>query len=166
MAFAQAVTRLSAIAYQSLRLGLRRPLIVQGFGLKEKYPQELWPDLDWANGHLTHIQFNEYHDPWSSLDEKTGIAGWFKGSDCRYNHLCLTNHDILVDKLMLHLTEGTPIDLNTGFKTELINSTWYEDQKFIDAELDPLAAEHYMKTIHNRKNPTPTWRFRLRTRFS
>lgn len=151
------VNRLGNIAYESASRGLRRPLLVKGFD-QDLNVAESYPDICIANGYLTSIQYNEY----AELDRMAEITGpapnWFYGFDCRYNHLCLSNHDILVDKLLEGLLKNRSPDLTQGFRQNLIKETWYEDTEFCQQELCVSSIDHFFTVKEEQKSPS--WRDR------
>lgn len=159
MSILHSTSRLGMIAYQTRIRSLRKPLIMNGFD-HLVYPSEIWPDLDFAQGCLAEVQFKEYQDSQNAVDEKTQITGWFKGYDCRFNHLCLSNHDVLSDKLANYMLDGTPVDLTRGFHEEIVDKKWYEDPDFIKKELNPKAVEHFITHIYNKTNVLP-WKVRV-----
>jgi hypothetical protein len=141
------IGRLSSIAYETQSRGLRRPLIIKGF-IQELGPADYFKELNQAEGVLTEIQYNEYQnkDLVQKLAEQ-GQPGYFKGADCRFNHLCLKNHDILVDKLVNGLLTDSSPDLTQGFYTDLIGPEWYKDQEFCDQELSARAVTYFKEHI-------------------
>jgi len=160
----QSVCRLSLIAYYAQIKGLRNPLIVKAFDDKFN-PCDTWSNLDWAKGFLSAIQFAEYADQEVVVDlyNQTG-SGYFKGYDCRYNHMCLSNHDILSELLAEQLVNKKVADISTGFKTQLIDKNWYKNEDFMLDELNPTALKYYFENIHSKGEILP-WKRRVGVEF-
>jgi hypothetical protein len=135
--------RLGWLAYNTHLCKWRKPLIIPAFTQDIQQAKE-YPDIQFANGSLTdHVanpeiaippaifntdkEFNSYIE---KLDEVNN------GVDVRHNHMCLTNHVILADKLFQSFTTNSVLDLTTGFKTEIFNTTTSNDAAFIKNELD------------------------------
>lgn len=139
--------RLSFIAYETQCRGLRRPLIIKAFD-QDLGPADYFKELNIANGTLTKIQFGEYKNQElvSKMFEQ-GQPGYFKGADCRFNHLCLRNHSILSEKLLQSLLTDQLCDLTEGFHREIIDQEWYKDQDFCDKELSARAVEFFNKKV-------------------
>lgn len=151
--------RLSTIAYETRSRRLRNPLILKGFeqelGLAASYSE-----LNISLGDLAEVQNKEYQN--LELVEKLvnqGIAGYFRGSDCRYNHLCLRNHDILADKLVDALVTNTSPDLSTGFYEAIVEPDWHRDEEFCQRELKPEVVEYFKENLLG-KLPRPSWQAR------
>lgn len=139
--------RLSVIAYETLIRGLRRPLIVKGF-VQDLGPAEQFKQLNIATGNLSEIQYNEYQNKQliEQLNQQ-GQPGYFKGADCRFNHLCLSNHSILVDKFITGLVDDTSPDLTQGFLEDLVSPEWYKDQEFCQRELSHRAVNLFKEKV-------------------
>ena len=139
--------RLSLIAYETQRLGLRRPLVIKGF-TQELGPDNYYKELNVAKGNLSLIQYLEYKDKdiVDRLNDQ-GQPGYFKGADCRFNHMCLSNHDILVDKLLDGLITDTSPDLESGFISDLISQDWYTDKEFCQRELSARAVDYFIEKV-------------------
>ena len=74
----------------------------------------------------------------------------FRGFDMRYNHLCLSNHDILAEKIINALTTGERLDLTTGFIQGIYTSKLLDNPT---AELSPT----WIKEYQNAKQPHHGW---------
>lgn len=57
--------------------------------------------------------------------------------DPRPNHLCISNHKILAQKIIDNIDDGCPIDLTTGFLTDLLTVDSLNDENFRNTELRP-----------------------------
>jgi len=110
--------------------GWRKPLILLAF---EQYIEDksLYPGLIFAKGCLNDIADGEPSGP-KTFEYRSGL---FKGRDPRYNHMCLSNHDILSDKIKRFFETGEEIDLSTGFVQDLITKEKIEDSEFAKQEL-------------------------------
>lgn len=139
--------RLSIIAYETLTRGFRRPLIVKGF-IQDLGPAEYFKELNIAEGELTFIQYGEYQDK-ARVEHLSaqGQPGYFKGADCRFNHLCLSNHDVLVDKFLEGMIADTSPDLTTGFHENLVAEDWYKDAEFCQQELSHRAVDMFKEKV-------------------
>lgn len=156
----QTVSRLALIAYQTRIKNLRAPLMIRAFD-DSVHPCTQWPDLDWAQGSLVEIQWGEYRDKdWVFEQYEANGSGYFKGYDCRYNHMCLSNHDILSSRLVDYFVNKVPVDLSQGYSTDLIHTKWFDDIDFIKAELNPVAVKFYFENIHNQGTILP-WKRRV-----
>lgn len=154
------VNRLANIAYECAARGLRRPLIIKGFA-QNLGSAEHYPDLNIARGFLTKVQGEEYsHRDLLSDRYNKGLTNWFNGFDCRYNHLCLTNHDILVDKLLSALVNDQKLDLEQDFKTDLIGEHWYENPELCSNELNPKSIEIFLKDVSKRDYKNTVWKIK------
>lgn len=152
-------SRLGLIAYEIARRGLNRALIIPGFDM-DLVGCEQYEHLLFAQGNLSFIQWGEYRDK-KKLDEMLdqGQSGYFQGGDCRYNHMCLRNHDVLVKKILDTLIRGKELDLTSGFHTDLIGPDWLSDSELVDNELNPEAVEFFKKEIQTSKWTLP-WKKR------
>jgi hypothetical protein len=88
-------------------------------------------------------------------------VSYFNGYDCRYNHLCLTNHDILAEKISQALITDTPADLTTGFKSDLIDPEWFNDAEFCNSQLKPTSVAMF-NSHYKTDKPGMMWRKRMR----
>jgi hypothetical protein len=82
---------------------------------------------------------------------------FFKGIDIRHNHMCLSNHAILSDKLYNQIVNKEPLDLTFGFLTRLLKKEYYTDQEFCNRELDLSALEHRKKMLTSNSNFSDNW---------
>ena len=121
--------RMKSLAYEVLKRGLRRPLMINCFATDITEVAGI-EELAWAQGNLFTIQAQEY------LRGEDDSTNFFKGVDCRYNHLCLSNHQILADKVIAAFTEGAVVDLDQGFHQGLLKDGVLKDQEFCRRELD------------------------------
>ena len=123
--------RMGYLAYQVLKKKLKRPIIMKCFS-QDVDQAESWSEINWATGVLMDdVQQWEFEDINADLDAKF----WY-GLDGRYNHMCLSNHEILADKLVHALITDTAPDLTQGFVKGLIKKDALSDDDFILKELD------------------------------
>lgn len=121
--------RMKSLAYEILKRGLRRPLMMNCFPSDISEVEGI-EELLWAQGNLYSIQSLEFE----SGDEDS--TSYFSGVDCRYNHLCLSNHDIMAKKVIEAFDKGQGPDLNQGFLTHLLKKESLDDEEFCKKELD------------------------------
>jgi hypothetical protein len=123
--------RMGYLAYQILKKKLNRPIIIKCFGQDVDQADE-WSEINWAKGILMDdVQQWEFED----LDADRDAKFWY-GLDGRYNHMCLSNHKILADKLVHSLLTDTVPNLTEGFVKGLIKHNALKDDDFILKELD------------------------------
>lgn len=133
--------RLAYVAYQVQRKGFRKPLIIKCFNQSLDQGTE-FPELLIADGILMEdIQYWEFENP----DAEEDMRFW-RGIDARYNHMCLSNHEILSERLCSGLINQTIPDIKTGFHRGLLKDGILEDLDFCRRELNMATREL------NRKN--------------
>ena len=116
--------------------GWKKPIIILGF---DQYipDQDHYTNLIFSNGTLADVAWHE---------EKTGsldVRGW----DTRYNHMCLTNHEILSEKLANAILYNTPIDLKSEFLTQIYcNQLIFDDSKSAQ-ELDMSMVNKFREAL-------------------
>lgn len=74
--------------------------------------------------------------------------------------MCLSNHDILVDRLLPALLKNKSPDLESGFAKELIAKDWYLDQEICEKELAPDRVEIFNKEIKNKNVSEGFWKIK------
>ena len=57
-----------------------------------------------------------------------------KQYDLRSNHLCISNHSVLVDKILTAIESGSVVDSTIGWHAGLINSKNILDNEWCSAE--------------------------------
>lgn len=145
--------RMGYLAYQIQKKKLRRPILMKCFD-QDLDQATGWTEMNWAKGVLMDdIQRWEFEEV--DIDKD---AGFWQGLDCRYNHMCLSNHKILADKLTHSLITDTAPDLTEGFVKGLIKKNALRDDEFIDKELERRVVEHNleMRTQYMPKLPWAT----------
>lgn len=146
--------RMGYLAYQIQKKKLRRPIVIKCFG-QDIDQAETWSEINWAKGILMDdVQRLEFEDIDCDKD-----AGFWMGLDSRYNHLCLSNHKILADKLTHSLITDTAPDLTEGFLKGLIKKNALRDDEFIDKELEKRVVEHNLK-MRTQYMPKLPWAIR------
>ena len=143
--------RMGYLAYQVLKKKLNRPIVMQCFGQDVDQASE-WQEINWAKGILMDdVQQWEFEDIKADLDAKF----WY-GLDARYNHMCLSNHKILADKLIHSLLTDTELDLTEGFVKGLIKDNALKDDDFIFKELDVATVRSNLEH-RDRYTPVMPW---------
>ena len=108
-----------------------RTVVIQTMGLMDYTNSLLYADrfdkLYIATGTLHDISRSELAN-----DLNYDISHDKNGVDMRHNHMCKSNHQILSNKIIKHLTDREPIDLTVGFNKKIITldikkaTNWYE----------------------------------------
>lgn len=129
--------RMGWLAYQVLKNHLQQPLIIKGF-------EQLLLDfeqsdvLSISNGNLfDDIQYWEFSNPAAEITNN-----FWSGIDCRYNHMCLSNHEILGKQVAESLFYKLPLDLTSGYQRGLLTQDILEDDEFCRHQLDLNALEY------------------------
>jgi hypothetical protein len=143
--------RMGYLAYQVLKKKLNRPIIIKCFDQDVDQAAE-WQEINWAKGVLMDdVQQWEFEDIDADLDAKF----WY-GLDGRYNHMCLSNHKILADKLVHSLLTDTTPDLTEGFVKGLIKNNALSDDNFVAKELDVGTVQSNLEH-RDRYKPVLPW---------
>lgn len=145
--------RMGWLCYQVLKKSLKKPLIVKGFE-QLLLEFEHSDDLLISHGSLCEdIQYWEFHDPVAEIKNK-----FWSGIDCRYNHMCLSNHEILGKRVAASLFHDQPLDLTTGFQRGLLTPGILDDTEFCQQQLDLYALEYRASQLKNDYyKPTAPW---------
>lgn len=130
-----------------------RPLVIRGFDF-ELWGCEDYPNLNVSQGNLYQVQNNEFL---GLGDTKT--TDYFQGYDARYNHLCLSNHQVLADKIVNSLVNDHPLDLTQGFHTGLLTQGSLEDPEFCRRELcaDNLTVYRNKMAASRKQSRLTSW---------
>lgn len=123
------VFRLGWLAGYVAKLNLPPPLMIRAFGMNIQ-EAETHAGMSWAQGTLFDIQANEFQDP------ETTTHDYFRGVDCRYNHLSLRNHKIMADKVVDYFENSEALDLSTGFHKGFIEPKSKLDPEFCSKEFN------------------------------
>lgn len=135
----------------------RKPLIIFGFDqLVPGYDE--FDNIRFSKGSLTENISSQEVPGGHSNDSYNKLL---KGLDPRYNHLCLRNHDILLDKVYNTLKNDKELDLTTGFDLGILTEETLKDEEFISKELDPVRIENRKIILKTRNLLTM---FRLNNR--
>ena len=146
--------RMGYVAYQVLKKNLNRPIIMKCFS-QDVDQAETWQEINWAKGILMDdVQQWEFED----IDADCDAKFWY-GLDGRYNHMCLSNHKILADKLVHSLLTDTSPDLTEGFVKGLIKHNALKDDDFIFKELDEATVRSNLEH-RDRYKPILPWKKR------
>jgi len=142
------INRLTYLSYHVLKKGLNRPLIVKCFD-QELYQVETIDELNISKGSLyENIQYWEFDKPDFQLNNN-----YFSGVDCRYNHMCLSNHEILGARAAASLVTGEQLDLVEGYHRGLLLTDTLKDQEFCARELDQHMLERRAALEHKPSLP-------------
>jgi phosphate starvation-inducible protein PhoH len=87
-------------------------------------------------------------------------AKYWYGLDCRYNHMCLTNHRIMADKILEAFRTDTAPDLTEGFVRGLLKQNSLDDIDFVQRELDVWTFEHN-RQFREKYAPKIPWAKRM-----
>ena len=121
--------RLAWLAYQTYKNNWRKPIVVyameQGLDFVRPYP-----DLKFSKGNLSQVSIEEAGP--ISQKEYNAILNLM---DPRYNHLCMSNHKILVDKLYQCIVNDRELDLTSGFIQNILTHQSVADPEFQQREL-------------------------------
>lgn len=104
----------------------KKPIIILGFG--QYYDPAEYPDLIFSTGNLYDVSVGEGDN---ALENR--------GVDIRYNHLCISNHTILSEKLFNTIVKNEPLDLTTGFKKNIFSKDMLEN----DTEVSKIKVQRY-----------------------
>lgn len=121
--------------------GWKKPIILQAF--ESGIETDQFPDLIFSKGCLSDI---------SKAEEVGNIEQ--RGIDVRYNHMCISNHKILVQKIMDTITSNSILDLTHGFNKQCFSKATLNQS----AEISPLHLKQYNSIV----DTTPlNWRKRF-----
>lgn len=141
--------RLGFLSYHVLKLGLRKPLIIKGFdNIVDN--DEHFPELNFSTGSLGQIQRNEFT---MNNGNKTNMDAvllekYWHHVDCRYNHLCLSNHKVLGNLVGEALLKESLLDLNSSeFIQNIIDEQNCRNKDLAEKE---LSLKWYDEMIKNR----------------
>jgi hypothetical protein len=129
--------RMGWLSYQVLKQGLRKPSVIKGFDqLLLEFEQS--DELLISQGSLFEdIQYWEFAD---LVREENN--GYWQGIDCRYNHMCLSNHEILSDRVSASLFHQTQLNITDGFHRGLLTDNAVNDLEFCQQQLDMNALKY------------------------
>ena len=137
--------------------GLRNPLVIFGFDqLVPGYDE--FKNIKYSKGSLTEnianleILGGHVDDAYNKL---------IQGIDPRYNHMCLRNHEIMLEKTYNAFTTDQELDLTTGFELGILTNESINDPAFIEKELDLLKVQQRGSQI-KKKNMLSMFRMNNR----
>jgi hypothetical protein len=136
---------------------LRRPLVI--FGFDQLVPgYEEFTNIKYSKGSLTeNVATPEV--PGGHADDVYNKL--IQGIDPRYNHMCLRNHEIMLEKTYNAFTTDQELDLTTGFELGILTNESINDPTFIEKELDLLKVQQRDSQI---KKKTMLSMFRMNNR--
>lgn len=144
------ISRLGLIAHLTSLYNWKPPIILLSF--QEYVPeQELFPNLIFSKGTLIYNVSNK------ELQSGNNDHFFFKGIDVRHNHMCLSNHTILADKLYNQIVNNQPLDLTFGFLTGLLKKDYDSDTEFAKKELDSTALATQNKMLVSKSSLSDNW---------
>jgi len=117
--------RLGALSYMAHTRGWRKPLIVYAMSQISDIFRK-FNNLEFSKGTLTDISVNEV----SIATEEYYNNSIIRGIDPRYNHLTLSNHNILVNKIFDYFTKQITVDLTTDFLNTVLSEESLSDPDF------------------------------------
>ena len=141
-------SRLGLIAHLTNLYKWKPPIILLGFR-EDISEQKLFPNLIFSKGTLTYDVSNK------ELGNNDHF--FFKGIDVRYNHMCLSNHAILADKLYNLIVNNISIDLTSGFVKNILKIDYANNLEFANKELDLTALEHRNKMLTSKRSFSDSW---------
>jgi len=120
--------RLGWLANETYSRGWRKPLVIHSMQADD-IDELQYPDLSFSKGYLyDHVSLPE-------IPVGKNYENVIYPFDPRYNHMCLSNHAILADKVYKSLTTNIILDLTLGdFKKHIFDSQ-YGDFDFQQREL-------------------------------
>jgi hypothetical protein len=136
--------RLGALSYMAHTRGWRKPLVVYAMNqMLDSHTR--FNNLEFANGTLTDISIREAG---INVSEDHYNDKILKGIDPRYNHLTMSNHKILVNKLYDYFINKISVDLTTEFLDTVLTEKSLANPNFLH-ELSP-GAMHWRNTVGNK----------------
>jgi hypothetical protein len=116
---------------------LRKPLVI--FGFDQLVPgYEEFTNIKYSKGSLTeNVATPEV--PGGHADDVYNKL--IQGIDPRYNHMCLRNHEVMLEKTYNAFTTDQELDLTTGFELGILTNESINDPTFIEKELDLLKTQ-------------------------
>jgi hypothetical protein len=150
LSLTQQRSRLGLIAHLTNLYKWKPPIILLGFR-EDISEQQLFPNLIFSKGTLTHDVSNK------ELELSNNESFFFKGIDVRYNHMCLSNHAILADKLYNLIVNNISLNLTSGFVKNILKIDYATDLKFANKELDLTALEHRNKMLSSKNDLLDSW---------
>lgn len=149
--------RLAWLAYNAHLGKWRKPLIILGFTQDISQAVE-YPDIQFSKGSLTdNVSNPEIKVPPEVFKSDNEFAAYIKtldevnnGIDVRHNHMCISNHAILAEKIYQSIVNNVELDLTSGFICEIFNTATAADPEFIKSELDEGAVTDKISKTQRR----------------
>ncbi len=129
-----------------LKNNWRKPIILYAF--PQTIYEDLYPNLIFSKGNLFAI---------NKLEEVGNIKD--KNWDTRYNHMCLSNHKILAEKLSKTILNNEEINLIDGFKQKIYGQELLDNEALSKIEL----SIKQLDTFKNLTGPTESWITRFKS---
>lgn len=145
--------RLGYLCYHVLSKKLKKPIILKGFE-EILTPLNKYNEIIFSKNSLAKIQLEEFSNfegvrsgDYASGDILMDEKYWHH-VDCRYNHMCLSNHKILGSKLGDSLLTGGEIDLGSNeFYKGIITP---ENCKNNDLAAKEFSVRYFKEMLNNK----------------
>lgn len=128
--------RLGYLSYYVLKKNLRRPLILKGFQYDHDHEKD-FPELNFSQDCLARIQFEEFekfNGDFGGADLLMDAKYWHH-VDCRYNHMCLSNHSVLGKTVSQGLLNNSTVDLGSNeFYKNIVTEKNCKDKNYAAKE--------------------------------
>lgn len=145
--------RLGYLAYHVLSKNLKNPIILKAFE-DSVIPEEKYTNLLFSKHSLAKIQleeFEKFEGLFSGGDVLMAKEYWHH-LDCRYNHMCLSNHIILGKLVGESLHNNVTIDLGSDeFHKKLITTSNCKNKEFAAKE---FSIKYFNEVINNKVRQT------------
>lgn len=151
--------RIAWLSYTAEFRNWRKPLVIRA--IADPAPLRFEYNLNFSKGDLTTVSFSEV-SPGISVDDYSKVIDRI---DPRYNHMCLTNHEILADKVYNTLVNNVELDLTSGFKESILSTDKINDELFQQKELSPYAIKRRQENLENAKKEYNSWRLKSMFKF-
>ena len=147
--------RLGWLADTAYTNGWKKPLIIYSMQIDD-LDESHYPDLSFSKGYLhDHISLPELPP---GADYETFVQPY----DPRYNHMCLSNHLMLAEKIYQSLTANITLDLTTNdFKKDIFNVA-SDDLAFQQRELSLPTMDMIKNHITAKKESIIPAQFRFK----
>ena len=134
--------RLGWLEAQCRVRGLKPVQVLCAFPLYIKTEYDMSDHINWTEYEYVKISKGDLLNCVETPEMKKGVDEYelWKGYDCRYNHMIKSNHKILADAVVKGIQSNEPIDLvSPDFVKGVLSTTVFDDQDFIQTELEPFA---------------------------
>jgi hypothetical protein len=138
--------RLGWLAYNTYFRKWRRPIVINAHK-QDYFIAKEYEHIIFGTGDLTEcVSFKEIPNIKDGDDYNRVI----KMFDPRFNHMCLSNHEVFAQKLFDTFTNGVPLDVTEGFIQGILTEKTILDPEFIKKELSEKRSQE--RTDILRKN--------------